>query len=215
VPDTIVGVFTVSDRSQVALPTESADSTARFFPPTHSFSQEFLSLRSSRNTSTSLIYRCQLLGFAVRVLNNAEFHPPTHSTLLESDAPTTTRRLGILVQRLSDSDLIRFTGDQLAQHCSCSVRHFRRLFRQVMGVSLQQKQSELRMLKAKQLLVETNMPVVEVALECGFHHQSLFHSMFKTWFGVTPGQWRTQNRPSPSVPTREADPGIGHALTSS
>lgn len=192
VPDTIVGVFTVSDRFQVALPVDPGSSSARVLPPQEAFAKEFNTLRSTRVANTSLVFRCQLLGFAVRVLNSLESQT-TQDPTTATKTPT-VRRLGILVQKLSDTDLIRFNGEQLASHCGCSVRHFRRLFKQVMGVSLQEKQSELRMLKAKQMLLESDLPVVEVALACGFHHQSLFHSMFKEWFGATPGQWRAQHR---------------------
>lgn len=210
VPDTIVGVFTVSDRFQVALPVDPGSSTARVLSPQDPFAKEFNALRSTRVANTSLIFRCQLLGFAVRVLNSLE----PHSTPEPSTAPktSTVRRLGVLVQKLSDTDLIRFNGEQLASHCGCSVRHFRRLFKQVMGVSLQEKQSELRMLKAKQMLLESDLPVVEIALACGFHHQSLFHSMFKEWFGTTPGQWRTHHRNSSPLPPLTVGPELGQAL---
>lgn len=193
-PDTIVGVFTISDRHHVALPSSTQDSHARFFKPNDPIALDFAAIRSTRIINSSMVFRCNLLGFAIRVLNGLESRELPTDT--DTTKTTTARRLSILVKKLSDTDLIRFTGDQLASHCGCSVRHFRRLFRHVMGVSLQQKQSELRMLKAKQLLLETDLSIVEVALACGFHHQSLFHSMFKEWFNSTPGQWRSKNRPN-------------------
>lgn len=210
VPDTIVGVFTVSDRFQVALPADPGTSVARVVPAQDPFAKEFASLRSSRVANTSLVFRCQLLGFAVRVLNYIEPQSTQDASIQAKSSKV--RRLGVLVQKLSDTDLIRFNGEQLASHCDCSVRHFRRLFKQVMGVSLQEKQSELRMLKAKQMLLESDLPVVEIALACGFHHQSLFHSMFKEWFGTTPGQWRARHRASPSLQELTVGPELGQPL---
>lgn len=204
IPDAIVGVFTVTDRAQVSLPAGPAATAPRAYPPDSAFAQELAGLTSGRPLSTSLIFRCQLLGFAVRVLNECEPaanpNPPTPSPAAGT-APTTdlhgvNQRLTVLVRRLADADLVRLSGEELAQQCGCSVRHFRRLFRKVMGVSLQYRQSELRMLKARQMLIESDLPVVEISKACGFHHQSLFHAMFKAWVGVTPGQWRARERAS-------------------
>lgn len=191
-PDAIVGVFTVSDRNSVAVPPDPHVPMAHCLGASDPLSQEFAVLCNSRSSGNSLIFRCQLLGFAVRLLNASSSPQPEANPSLSRTA--TQRRIGLLVERISDSDLIRFNSEQLAEQCGCSVRHFRRLFRQVMGVSLQEKQSELRMLKARQLLLETDMPVVEVSLACGFHHQSLFHSMFRHRFQMTPGQWRIRQR---------------------
>lgn len=205
IPDDIVGVFTVTDRAQVSLPAGPAVTAPRAYPPDSSFAQELASLTGGRTLSTSLIFRCQLLGFAVRVLNECE--PVTGSNApaaATGNAPVTdvhgvNQRLTVLVRRLADADLVRLSGEELAIQCGCSVRHFRRLFRKVMGVSLQYRQSELRMLKARQMLIESDLPIVEVSKACGFHHQSLFHAMFKTWFGMTPGQWRTRERAGKST----------------
>ncbi|TFD96326.1 AraC family transcriptional regulator [Dysgonomonas capnocytophagoides] len=50
--------------------------------------------------------------------------------------------------------------------------------------------SEYRMEKAKQYLLDTQMPVSEIALQIGFEHQSSFCKAFKRQFLMTPVEYR-------------------------
>jgi AraC-like DNA-binding protein len=83
---------------------------------------------------------------------------------------------------------------ELAQQLDCSIRHFRRLFREKFGVPLRVHQTELRLLRVRQLLAESDATVIDVAGLCGYRHLSFFNSMFKKRFGMMPGEWRRQAR---------------------
>jgi AraC-like DNA-binding protein len=61
-------------------------------------------------------------------------------------------------------------------------------------MSFRQKQAQVRLLRAQELLATTESKVVEVALESGYQSLSLFNFMFKRHFGVTPAKWRDQSR---------------------
>jgi AraC-like DNA-binding protein len=74
----------------------------------------------------------------------------------------------------------------------CSPRHVTRLFREELGASFREKQIELRLARACQLLANSNAKVVEVALESGYQSSSVFSELFKRRYGVSPGQWRRQ-----------------------
>ena len=73
------------------------------------------------------------------------------------------------------------------------------------------------MLKARQLLENLNLPVAKVATESGYHNLSLFNSLFRKRFGMTPGEWRKQNeKPAALVSgqTRFGNPPEGsHPIT--
>jgi AraC family transcriptional regulator len=47
-----------------------------------------------------------------------------------------------------------------------------------------------RMERAKRLLIETQMPVAELALACGFSSQSHFTVSFRKHVGLTPSKYR-------------------------
>jgi AraC-like DNA-binding protein len=74
----------------------------------------------------------------------------------------------------------------------CSPRHLSRLFRQEVGASFREKQTEVRLARACELLATSNVKVVDVALTSGYQSPSLFNLVFKRHFGMSPGKWREQ-----------------------
>ncbi|RWI86573.1 MAG: GlxA family transcriptional regulator [Mesorhizobium sp.] len=80
--------------------------------------------------------------------------------------------------------------DDMARAVSLSRRQIERLFRKHLQVSPIQYYSRLRLERARQLLETTNMPVIEVAVACGFISASHFSKSFKDHFGVLPSRAR-------------------------
>ena len=103
-----------------------------------------------------------------------------------------------LVAQMPDAELATRSLPQLAERLHCSERHFSRLFRAEFGVPLRKRQTELRLLRARQLLADVNAKVINVAYDSGYRHLGLFNAMFKKRFGVTPSEWRQQNLSVPS-----------------
>ncbi len=71
-----------------------------------------------------------------------------------------------------------------------SVRQLERLFNAHLGRSPRNAMTLLRMKKASSYLVEMDMPIIEIALACGFSSPSHFAVTFKETFGVTPSAYR-------------------------
>jgi AraC-like DNA-binding protein len=105
-----------------------------------------------------------------------------------------------IMNQIAASEFVELSVSDLAPMMSCSPRHLNRLFRQELGSSFREKQIELRMAKACELLATSNAKVVEVALESGYQSSSLFSELFKKHIGVSPGQWRRQRLNSRTVP---------------
>jgi AraC family transcriptional regulator len=76
--------------------------------------------------------------------------------------------------------------DQLAQSVNLSPSHLRRLFKQATGLAPHQYLLQLRVNRAKELLLTGSFSVGQVATEVGFADQSHLHRHFKRVFGVTP-----------------------------
>ncbi|MDM9379867.1 AraC family transcriptional regulator [Chlorogloeopsis sp. ULAP01] len=74
----------------------------------------------------------------------------------------------------------------LAQSVNLSPSHLRRLFKQATGMAPHQYLINLRINRAKELLLSGGFSVNEVAAEVGFADQSHLHRHFKRIFGVTP-----------------------------
>lgn len=70
--------------------------------------------------------------------------------------------------------------------------YFSRLFKQSTGISPYQYVIQQRIEKAKQLLKQDNLPLVEIALMCGFSSQSAFSRTFSKLVKTTPRSYRKQ-----------------------
>jgi AraC-like DNA-binding protein len=97
-----------------------------------------------------------------------------------------------IMNQMAASEFVELSVSKLAPMMSCSPRHLNRLFREELGASFREKQIELRLAKACELLATSNAQVVEVALESGYQSSSVFSELFKKHLGVSPGQWRRQ-----------------------
>ena len=78
----------------------------------------------------------------------------------------------------------------VAGECRLSVSHFARSFKQCTGKPPHRWLLENRVERAKQLLLDPDVSLAEVALDCGFSDQSHFTRVFSRTVGTSPGTWR-------------------------
>jgi len=74
----------------------------------------------------------------------------------------------------------------LAKDAGMSARQLERLFRRYLLRSPKKYYMELRLQKARSLLLQTNMSVINVALACGFTSPSHFSKCYRSYFLNTP-----------------------------
>lgn len=82
-------------------------------------------------------------------------------------------------------------GDLAAQAC-LSEAHFRSCFREQTGLSPWQYVRRRHLNRARRLLLESRMPLSEVAAATGFTHQSALSHAFRRTFGCAPSKLRQQ-----------------------
>lgn len=82
--------------------------------------------------------------------------------------------------------------EQLAARLGVSDRHVRRIFEARFGVSPLQYLQTRRLLTAKQLLADTDLPVTQVALVSGFASVRRFNAAFLQHYGLSPTQLRRE-----------------------
>jgi AraC family transcriptional regulator len=85
-----------------------------------------------------------------------------------------------------------FSLDRLAAQAGLSRFHFQRLFKAATGVAPSQYHINLRMEEARRLLRETEMGVLDVALEVGYANPSHFARLFRRESGLSPSEYRRQ-----------------------
>jgi AraC family transcriptional regulator len=80
--------------------------------------------------------------------------------------------------------------DELAQVAGMSCFHFAREFKRTTGTSPHQYLINFRIERAKKLLGNERIPLIEVGLRSGFSHQSHFTRLFRKFTGTTPHSYR-------------------------
>lgn len=101
--------------------------------------------------------------------------------------------------------------EDLAVLVNVSRFHFSRLFKRTIGVTAISYVEQCRIRRAKSLILETGLPLAEIALATGFADQSHFTRRFQRHVGCTPaayareqGQRRTVPRPTRPVPVKKS-----------
>jgi AraC-like DNA-binding protein len=84
--------------------------------------------------------------------------------------------------------------EEIGKAVGLSKFYFHRVYKRLMGITLKQRIDGMRMEKAAKLLLETSMPLGEVAQAVGFCHQSAFTSRFHRLSGNTPARFRRAAR---------------------
>ena len=74
----------------------------------------------------------------------------------------------------------------LAEEVGMSTRQLERLFRRYLNRSPKRYYMELRLQKARNLLMQTDMSVINVALACGFASPSHFSKCYRAHYNTTP-----------------------------
>ena len=74
----------------------------------------------------------------------------------------------------------------LAKEVGMSTRQLERLFRRYLNRSPKRYYMELRLQKARNLLMQTDMSVINVALACGFASPSHFSKCYRAHYNTTP-----------------------------
>jgi transcriptional regulator GlxA family with amidase domain len=80
---------------------------------------------------------------------------------------------------------------ELAERAGLSTRQLERLFRKYLSRTPTRYYLELRLHKARQLLAQTSMSVLDVALACGFVSASHFSKCYREFFDRTPREERS------------------------
>ena len=80
----------------------------------------------------------------------------------------------------------------IAGKCKLSLRQIERLFQKYRDVTPSQYYLSLRLLYAKQLLLNTNRSVIDISIATGFETQSYFTACYRKYFGSSPRAHRSQ-----------------------
>jgi len=84
--------------------------------------------------------------------------------------------------------------EQLARNCHLSKYYYIKMFKAYTGQTPYEYLIDIRLQRAQSLLLQTELPVEAVAVQTGFSESKNFIACFKKKLGITPLQFRKQNK---------------------
>ncbi|MCK6488842.1 MAG: AraC family transcriptional regulator [Planctomycetes bacterium] len=102
--------------------------------------------------------------------------------------------VGRVLERLHRDPAARLPLARLAAGVGLAPATLSRLFHRDTGRTLVAYRAHLRLLAACRLLAEGDLPVLDIALRCGFDATTHFNRSFRAAFACTPRQYRARAR---------------------
>jgi AraC family transcriptional regulator len=113
-------------------------------------------------------------------------------------------RLNRVVDYIDASMSSKMTSRDLAAVAGLSRMHFASQFRVATGLRPHEFLLQRRIRRATELMRDTTMPIMEIALTVGFQTQAHFTTVFKRFTGCTPRSWRVGNHMPPASELEQA-----------
>lgn len=100
------------------------------------------------------------------------------------------------LQSMEDATEAPLSREQLARAVALSVRQLERLFAGHLGTTIGDLYLKIRLDRARSLVHETAMPLLEIAIVCGFANGSHFSRAYRNRFEISPNRDRQSARPA-------------------
>ncbi len=108
----------------------------------------------------------------------------------ERDLTGKSEKLRKIAELMADNLDEPYSALQLARMAGLSVRQVERLFLRHLGMTPGRYYMRLRLERARELLRQTNMPILDVAIATGFTSHSYFAQSYRLHFGRPPSEER-------------------------
>jgi AraC-like DNA-binding protein len=130
-------------------------------------------------------------GYIIDVLDDLgkmAKEPPRSALLFTSTKHKAILLKQYLLEQLFDADV--YSLQELSKKFYAEPRTLTKAFQQLTGKTILQFVLEKRMEQARRFVLESKLPVMEIAFRCGFNDVSHFIRSFKKKYGQTPGSLR-------------------------
>jgi AraC-like DNA-binding protein len=86
-----------------------------------------------------------------------------------------------------------FDVEKLCRLLALSNSQVHRKLSALTGLSATHFIRYVRLIKAKELMIDSRFKIAAIAIDCGYNDPAYFSRIFKKEFGITPQKWRNQN----------------------
>ncbi|MCD8329381.1 MAG: AraC family transcriptional regulator [Lachnospiraceae bacterium] len=143
---------------------------------------------STKQRYSELFARAQAeLLFSV-LLKNYALHEPTARG--KRADPEQKKKVHILLQYINRHFRERISLDDLAEAAQMNRSYVSTYFREHTGINYHEYLTRRRLVYAAYMLHNTDVPILEVALDAGFPDVKALHQAFRKYFRLSPGEYR-------------------------
>jgi transcriptional regulator GlxA family with amidase domain len=188
------------DGVQTAIHWEFHDSFMEEFPQVNLVRNVFVAdekfITASGGTATAdlmlhLIERDHGYNLSVEVSDQMVYNAARDATAeqrvsLQSRHGMRNKHLARAIQMMSETIETPVSPSLIAEEVGISARQLERLFGKYLNCSPKKYYVELRLERARRLLLQTEQSITEIAMACGFESPGHFSRVYRAAFGVTP-----------------------------
>jgi transcriptional regulator GlxA family with amidase domain len=188
------------DGVQTAIHWEFHDSFMEEFPQVNLVRNVFVAdekfITASGGTATAdlmlhLIERDHGYNLSVEVSDQMVYNAVRDATAeqrvsLQSRHGMRNKHLARAIQMMTETIETPVSPSMIAEEVGISARQLERLFGKYLNCSPKKYYVELRLERARRLLLQTEQSITEIAMACGFESPGHFSRVYRAAFGVTP-----------------------------
>jgi AraC-like DNA-binding protein len=132
-----------------------------------------------------------LLDIVYQLISNFRVE---NNKMISRNSGKDIERLTRITSFIQQNYMHPITLNEVAENEQLSVPYLSRYFQQHMGQPFIKYLNAVRLEHAVKYLMETDWPVIHIAIESGFSNLNTFHKMFKDTFHTTPYQYRKKHQ---------------------
>ena len=124
------------------------------------------------------------------IANQGDFHNPSIPHDLSLENTFVIKAKNEIEAHLAEEE---FNVEKLCRLLALSNSQVHRKLSALTGLSATHFIRYIRLIKAKEMMVDSRFKISAIALDCGFKDPAYFSRVFKKEFGMTPQQWQNEN----------------------
>ena len=139
-------------------------------------------------------YELEVRHLLTRMIYLINKHQDHHINIVSNQDLKASERIKIMLEYIHDHYNDKITTQDLMDVANISESEVLRVFHKTINKTPIQYLKEYRILKACELLKDTNQKTIDIAFNTGFNDASYFNKIFKQTKGLTPLEYRTKHR---------------------
>lgn len=106
--------------------------------------------------------------------------------------PINVQRINQVIHYIHENPYKKFSLSELTQIAGIKKTYFIRMFKEITKQTPMKYTMNLKLEHSKNMLINTSLPIKEIAVRCGFDDEFYYSRMFRSSFGISPKTFRTE-----------------------